>query len=282
MFTTSVIIATYNRADFLINCLFSLIHQSQLPDEIIISDDGSTDDMLDAIRKILPQIPVKLKFVQQENNGFRLAKVRNNGVRASRGDYLVFVDQDLIFTKNFIKTFVKNRKENQFCVSYPVRLSATQSDLLDQSIIGQFGFYKFLKKFQREKIKKQYRKEYIYYILKKLRLRETGPKLRGGAAAINRSDYFKVNGYDEKYQGWGNEDDDMGKRLYRAGVIGKNPFYREFPLHLYHPPHHENGERINNPYYKNRVKEIRAGDFRSKYGIENPLDENKFEVTELN
>ena len=278
---TSVIIAVYERVDFLKNCLLSLIHQSQLPDEIVISDDGSKEDVKGALVDLLPQISCALKYVRQENRGFRLARSRNNGVRVSDGDYLIFLDQDLIFTKNLIKTFIDQQEAGKFTVCYPVRLTQAQTQMINEDVIANFRFEQIFAKKQIEKIHSQFRKDKFYYFLHKFHLRPMGPKFRGGAAGINRKDYGKINGYDENYIGWGNEDDDVGQRLYHIGVQGKNISREDFPIHLYHEPFHNQGERVNLAYHEKKRRAIRRGHFRAEVGLANPVDPDEIQFEQL-
>ena len=275
----SVIISVFNRVEFLKKCLLSLQFQSVLPHEVVISDDGSQTDIVGHIQDLISDVDFKTTYVKQEHKGFRLAKCRNNGVRTAEGDFLVFVDQDLVFTRHFMKTFTDHQKKHRFCVSYPIRLSAQQTECCNTDAIRNFDFNHCINENQIKKIHSQYRKDRLYFFLKKLRLREIGPKLRGGVAAINREDFLKVNGYDEQYQGWGNEDDDLGRRLYKAGVVGINPFYHEYPLHLYHPPYHVDGTRVNQAYHHQRMKAIRDGDYRCEFGFDNPLNEGEEKIT---
>jgi hypothetical protein len=108
-----------------------------------------------------------------------------------------------------------------------------------------------------------------------------GPKFRGGAAGINREDYEKINGYDENYIGWGNEDDDVGQRLYRIGVQGKNISREDFPIHLYHEPFHNQGERVNLAYHEKKRRAIRRGHFRAEVGLANPVDPEEIQFEQL-
>lgn len=278
----SVIFSVYNRAHLLQKALISLSQQSFLPDEVIISDDGSQEDIIATIQKLIVQLRVQVRYVRQEDKGFRLAKCRNNGVRISQGDFLIFLDQDLVFTRNFIKTMVENQGPNRFCVAYPVRLTENQTQLLDDARIVSSDFSSVIGSHQIQKVRQQYRKDRWYSLLKRFHLRETGPKLRGGVAGINRADYVRVNGYDENYRGWGNEDDDLGRRFYQAGIQGINPFYHEFPLHLFHEPFHVNGKRINQEYYHQQLKEIKRGNYRCQLGFDNPLGDEKIIHFDLN
>lgn len=278
----SVIITIYNRAHLLIKCLWSLKFQTVTPHELILTDDGSDEDILGTIQNIIRGFRFSVKYVSQKHQGFRLAKCRNNGVRNATGDYFIFIDQDIVLNRTFLEICVKERRERQFCVSYPVRLTADQSQLVTPEVIGRGDWQGIVTEAQRRKIKKQYVKDKFYRIIRSLHLRRRGPKLRGGAVAINRDDFVAINGYDENYQGWGNEDDDLGRRLYAIGVSGKNPFYSEFPLHLFHLPYHQNGIRVNRAYHSQRRKEILRGDFRCKFGLDHPLGQEELVIQDLN
>lgn len=281
MTKVSIIITIYNRVHLLRKSLISLSKQSTQPDELIISDDGSSENIKDGISDIISQFNFPVKMVKQEKNGFRLAQCRNNAVLNSSGDFLIFIDQDIIHTKDFIKTFVENRKHKRFITSYPIRLTKEQSELITEDSIKQESYDYVINDFQRKKIKSQFVKDYISFLGHKFYLVKQKPKLRGGVCAINRDDYFAVNGYDENFIGWGNEDDDIRKRLYRFGVSGFNPFYNEFPLHLYHEPFHDSGERVNAEYVKKQSNEIAKGNFYCLNGISN-TNREKLIITDLN
>ncbi|MDZ7340812.1 MAG: glycosyltransferase [candidate division KSB1 bacterium] len=278
----SVIIAVYNRSYLLAKSLVSLKHQSLAPGELILSDDGSDEDIIAAIDPLVRSLPYPVKFVSQKHQGFRLAKCRNNGSKQASGDYLIFIDQDIVLNRSFLEICLKYRRERQFCVALPVRLTADQSRLLTPEAIERGQWQGIVTEAQRRKIKRQYYKDNFYRFLRALHLRRSGPKLRGGAVAINREDFVAINGYDENYQGWGNEDDDLGRRLYAAGLRGKNPFCDEFPLHLYHPPHHQDGARVNKGYHSQRKKAILRGDFRCQFGLDHPLGSEELVIRNLN
>lgn len=278
----TVIFVVYNRMSFLRLALSSLNNQSFVPDEVVVSDDGSQEDILSALKVFTQNMPFSIKYIRQSDQGFRAAKCRNNAIREASGDYLIFVDQDIVSTKNYIKTFIDNRCRAQFNVAYPIRLTEKQTEVLNSTIVENAAYCGLITKKQIRKIHKQYYEDsFEYYTRKIFRTNSSKPKLRGGVCGIYKDDLLKVDGYDENYRGWGNEDDDLGRRLYRAGIIGKNPFYDEYPIHLYHYPFHDNGKRVNKEYHQKRKIEIDQGKFKAINGISNPLGNEKIEVIEI-
>jgi GT2 family glycosyltransferase len=84
----SVIIPCYNGARFLPATLGSLLEQTRPPDEIIVVDDGSTDDSGEVASRFSPRV----QLLRQTNRGESVA--RNAGLRAAGGEYVVFLDAD--------------------------------------------------------------------------------------------------------------------------------------------------------------------------------------------
>jgi glycosyltransferase involved in cell wall biosynthesis len=84
----SVVIPTYNRAEYLRVALESAVSQTCLPAEIIVVDDGSTDNTQEVVRDYIDQI----RYFIQTNSGPSAA--RNLGIRESRCDYIAFLDSD--------------------------------------------------------------------------------------------------------------------------------------------------------------------------------------------
>lgn len=84
----SVIIPTYDRAQVLPRALDSVLAQTREPYEIIVVDDGSTDQTATLMAQRYPQVT----YLKQPNQG--VSKARNSGVVRSRGDWLAFLDSD--------------------------------------------------------------------------------------------------------------------------------------------------------------------------------------------
>jgi glycosyltransferase involved in cell wall biosynthesis len=86
--TVSVIIATYNAAEYLIAAVESLLAQTSFPLEIFVIDDGSTDDTSAIMEGYGPPV----RYIRQDNAG--VAAARNRGIAESRGRYVAFLDAD--------------------------------------------------------------------------------------------------------------------------------------------------------------------------------------------
>lgn len=270
----SVIVTTYNRAHSLKKCLWSLNAQTRLPDEVIVSDDGSSENILASIEQYTDSLSFPLVFVRQDDKGFRLAKCRNNAARAAVGDYLVFMDQDIVVTAGYIDLCGDHARRGEFLVAFPVLLTEEQSDRLILDVIEKGDYRAVITGDQMMRIRRQFQKDSVYRLMRRVFRRGNRPKVRGGAFGIFRQDLIAVNGFDENYVGWGTEDDDLGRRLYRAGITGRTVFIDDFPLHLWHV--HSTGEldSVNLRYYNRRRREIADGDHMAVNGISNPLGDD--------
>lgn len=88
----SIIVPVYNMEKYVVRCLHSLLNQLTTCNyEVIVVDDGSIDQSVALIKQYFDNNP-KLKVLKQSNQGVSLA--RYNGLKASKGDYIAFVDSD--------------------------------------------------------------------------------------------------------------------------------------------------------------------------------------------
>lgn len=107
----SIIIPLYNKEKYIINTLNSIKNQTYKNYEIIIIDDGSTDNSIKIINnysKINPNI--NFKIIRQSNNG--VSSARNKGIKNAIGEYIFFIDGDDIIDKNCLKKLVENIQKN--------------------------------------------------------------------------------------------------------------------------------------------------------------------------
>ncbi|EGF56173.1 glycosyltransferase, group 2 family protein [Bacteroides fluxus YIT 12057] len=109
----SVCIATYNGEKFIKEQLDSILHQLSDEDEIIISDDSSTDATLDIIKKYLDK-----RIVIIDNQKFH-SPVYNfeNAIKQAKGDYIFLADQDDVWLPHKIDSLLPHLVENDLVLS---------------------------------------------------------------------------------------------------------------------------------------------------------------------
>ena len=99
----SIIIPVYNVEKYLAMCLNSVINQTYSDFEVILVDDGSTDNSYDICENYTAQ-DNRFRVIHQENAG--LASARNTGIKEAKGDYLYFIDSDDCINSNLLEVLV--------------------------------------------------------------------------------------------------------------------------------------------------------------------------------
>tara|TARA_B100001778_G_C18582994_1_gene628426 strand:- start:649 stop:1446 length:798 start_codon:yes stop_codon:yes gene_type:complete len=230
----SVIITTYNSPNFLEQCLNSFLKQKDKEFEIIIADDGSTKDTKELITRYKNKL--KIMHAWHNDDGFRAAKIRNEAVKISKGNYLVFIDGDCITFNDFIENHKRIAENGYFARGNRAMLSnAFSKKIIDEKTdINLISKTKLIKL----RICKDLNRilpilRIFNYPLRKIKKTEWK-----GAKTCNlgiwRDDFINVNGYDESYVGWGREDSDLVVRLINSNVFRKEAIFATGVLHLKH------------------------------------------------
>lgn len=146
--SVSVIIPTCNRVELLVEALQSLV-KLEYPRkklEIIVIDDGSTDETRKEVKKLIKGFPFKLKYFYQEKKG--ISEAKNLGIRNSKGEIIVTTDDDCLFEKDWLKKLVKYFGSSDIgSVGGPDRAYNLDSDLAKaisfafSSFIGSGGIH---------------------------------------------------------------------------------------------------------------------------------------------
>jgi len=102
----TTIIAVYNREAYLANAIESVINQTYQNIEIIVIDDGSTDNSRDVALQFAPPV----RYYHQPNGG--IAAAWNQGIKLARGDFFSFLDSDDLWTKNKIRQQIDVIRDN--------------------------------------------------------------------------------------------------------------------------------------------------------------------------
>ena len=100
--TVSVIIPVYNAQEGIKQCMDSLLNQSFTDFEIILLNDGSTDNSLEVIKGYADANDF-IRVIDKENEG--VAKTRNKGIQLAKGKYIVFIDNDDFVDSDYLERF---------------------------------------------------------------------------------------------------------------------------------------------------------------------------------
>lgn len=137
----SVIVPVYNASQYIGKTLDSIIAQDFDSFEIIVIDDGSTDDSLEIINQCLDGCEMPHKVIHQENAGVSVA--RNVGIEESKGDYLAFVDADDHISKNHLSSLYNGKTD--FSLTLYAKEEGgklTSLDTYSQDLISTYDFIK--------------------------------------------------------------------------------------------------------------------------------------------
>lgn len=138
----SVIIPVWNQAEYLEDCIESVYSQTVSPYEIIVVNDGSTDNSLEIAERYMfkqyPGIQSPVRVINQVNKG--LASARNTGIMNATGEWVLFLDSDDILKENaievFTKTIVQSQGQNPTVIAPSFECFGLRNDTV---ILGGFG-----------------------------------------------------------------------------------------------------------------------------------------------
>jgi glycosyltransferase involved in cell wall biosynthesis len=232
----SVIMSTYNSVDWLEKVLWSFNAQSFTDFEIIIADDGSTEETKQKIEELNHLFLNPIIHVWHEDNGFQKTKILNKAIMKSNSEYLIFTDGDCIPRFDFVETHMKYREKGFFLsggyFKLPMNISKmiTKQDIISQNCFNlnwlkTNGFNATIKSLKLTSTK------IIGSLLNKIT--PTKPTWNGHNSSGWKQDLIGVNGFNEEMQ-YGGEDRELGERLFNFGLSSKQIRYSAICVHLDH------------------------------------------------
>ena len=258
---TSVVVTAYRAPESLRLALLALARQTRTPDEVLVADDGSGPDVLDALSGLTKDLPFPVAHVWQPDEGFRAARSRNNAIFHARNESIVFLDNDVIPHRACIDEHAGHIGPRRACLARIIPLDPKDSARLTSRAIESGEFESWFRPEHMKKLRGQQRKYTLYAWMRRLRLpfKRTRPSFSSGNASAWRSDLFRVNGFDEEYIGWGQEDDDLGRRLYMSRVRPVPLVTRAMASHIHHAVDRPDwGSGPNMPRYRTKLNSYRC------------------------
>lgn len=271
----SIIVSTYNQPEWLRKVLWGFEQQDETDFEIVIADDGSTEETAQVIQEFQKNSSLQITHVWQEDHGFQKTKILNKAIRASKGEYLIFTDGDCIPRKDFVSTHLSKRRPGYylsagyFKLPMDISKAITKEDIVTQRCFdrkwllsrGMKRSFK-LNKLSTNKLKTE--------ILN--RITTSRPSWNGNNSSGWRKDILAVNGFDERMQ-YGGEDRELGERMMNNGVKALQIRYSIISLHL----DHERGYVTEDMFVKNKaIRKITKKEKRvwTDYGLQSSSQSN--------
>ncbi|OAB78489.1 glycosyltransferase family 2 protein [Cochleicola gelatinilyticus] len=232
----SLVTPTYNWPEALELLLLSAKHQTHLPDEVIVADDGSRKETTELIKKFQKDFPVPLHHIWHEDNKNQKPAIMNKAIASANYEYIVEIDGDIIMHKDFVKDHLSLAEKNTFLYGSRVNIQESYLETLFKKKQLHFNLFS-------SGIKKRGRTLRIPLLANnRKKENERSSKLRGCNMSFWREDFIKVNGFNESLTGWGIDDSEMIQRMINNGVQGKRLKFKGIAYHIYH--HEQNKSHI--------------------------------------
>lgn len=230
--SSSLLISTYNWPGALSLCLTSVLAQHVFPDEILIADDGSDTRTKWVIAEFQRKSPVPIRHIWHEDEGFRLAVIRNRAIAAAKGEYIIQIDGDMILNSSFIEDHLKFARQNTVVRASRMYINKIMSErILEEKNISlsvfSLGISNRLSAFRIP----------LLWPLFETNYKNRGAEhfeIHGCNMAFWRKDAIEVNGYNESFQGWGPEDKEFLAKLLNKGVKKRFLKLGAIAYHIYH------------------------------------------------
>lgn len=217
----SLIVSVYNQSRQLALLLASALKQTEQSYEIILADDGSSDDLLDYIKRFKVSHPhIQLKHVSHEDQGFRKTIILNAAVKLSSTPYLIFIDGDMILHHRFVEMHLKHANPKYVMCGWrgcKIKEPTAKRLIAQEETFSTQTLAVFWRALKRQMISPMRTLIIESKFLRKLFCKER-QHLGGCNYGIHKRNFEKCNGMDETILQYGYEDIELGWRLHNNGI----------------------------------------------------------------
>ena len=234
----STIITTYNSPGKLDLVLCGMTRQHRPPDEVLIADDGSSEETSDLIASWTRKLGKDLKHIWQCDRGFRKTRITNEAVRQARGDHLIFLDGDAVPHSLWVADHLRAADGNRILCGRRVKLGKEVSNRIRREAVLRGDLELLTGPVSKSALAGDTKRFLLGIRLPVPMARGFHPrprKLMGVNFSLPRRAYERVNGYDEDWANYECEDRDLELRLIRSGYPLYPLLNRAIVYHLYHP-----------------------------------------------
>ncbi|WP_431634890.1 glycosyltransferase family 2 protein [Dyella sp. KULCS107] len=260
----SVAVITYNWPQALELVLRSLAAQSELPFEVIVTDDGSHEDTRALLRRVACDYPTRLIHLWQPDDGARMSRARNRAIAAAQGDYMILLDGDMVAEHHFIADHRAFARRGCFVQGSRVLMNEALSARMLREQRTELGFFE----------RGVGRRRHTLRIPPLARLYARPGQRQRGIKSCNmgfwRDDLVRLNGFNEEMTGWGREDTELAVRAFHAGLRRRDLRFSALAFHLYHRSRKNVGD---NPNDRILAATRAAGTVRCSMGVDQHVSE---------
>lgn len=241
----SVIISTYNSPQWLEKVLWGYQCQVDGGFEVVIADDGSSEETRQLIAAFKSASGFPIRHVWHEDDGFRKWQIVNRAIETAEGEYLIFTDGDCIPHPGLVRTHREFARPSRFLSGGYCKLPMETSKAIgrDDIVSGRAFSLGWLKRhgysFTPKWLKIAAPQSGFSGLLN--RLTPAARTFNGNNASCFKSDALRVRGFDERIR-YGGGDREFGYRLQHAGVSPYVIRYSTVCLHLDHPRSYKSAE----------------------------------------
>ncbi|MEM9083614.1 MAG: glycosyltransferase family 2 protein [Planctomycetota bacterium] len=286
-----VVVCTHTTR-WLAECLAGLAQQRVRATSVIVSCDNEDEGIRGVVARCARDYDMEIRLVQREHAGVaRLNQVRNNGLRALQSDVgvgdhdqVVVMDGDVVLDVEAIGQHADLAARFGMVIPFRIDVSEQRSKgvaaagIIDGSEVFEIGDTDRKRLAERQR---RYERELamkLWPLVGGVLVKAHKPKVLGGHHAVRWSVLKAVNGYDEAYQGYGYDDDDLSRRVHalRPRVEVGIAVNSVMAFHLWHPTRASSG----GPKATSGYERFMQVDWSSRtlHGLESPIDQAQVRV----
>lgn len=233
----SVVVSTYEWPEALDAVLRGLADQSDSAFGVVVADDGSRSDTAHVVSRWGKVFGNRLTHAWQPDEGFRLARVLNLGALATDAQYLVFIHGESVPRQHFVRALRACMASGWFVAGRRVDLSeALTIRVLEEGLpVHRWGLYDWFRaRRDARPLSSLTRRDRRRVGARELPEFVPHNRTYGYLLGVSRTDFERVNGYDMRFEGWGEEDVDIATRLRRIGLRCGHAGPDATLIHLWH------------------------------------------------
>jgi glycosyltransferase involved in cell wall biosynthesis len=259
----TVIAITHERPDALALLLRGLSRQSRPADQVIVTEDGQSPATSACVEAAAAGFPSRILHLTQTSHGPRMSLARNRGLAAATGDYVVFLDGDQIPARHFVADHAAFARPGHFTQgSRALAGPRATASLLAGGALDLSLFTPDL-----DRRRHLLRAPALWPLF--ARPNRSERSLKSCNLAFWRQDLVRLNGFEERMQGWGLEDLDLCARAYHLGLWRRDLRLGAGVIHLWHgPPGRLGADNPNWPVYRETLATRRI---RAEQGLDGHL-----------